>query len=213
MAALLCLTATGPAGLVLAAAGKPSGGSDPEQTFRWKDADGVIHYGDHVPQQYSQGAVVVMSRDGVPLREQPPRLSEAEAIAARTRAEATERQRRHDRFLLVTYSSERDIAQLRDERVAQIGAQITASEAYLESLDRRLESLRDRAGNFRPYASGSNAPRMPDALAAEIVRALADGRSQRSTLATRRKELEELKASFDADIRRYRQLLVSQGLR
>lgn len=211
--ALLCLYGACLPREGLAAAGPAARGSEPGQTYRWKDADGVTHYGDHVPQQYSQGAVAVMSRDGVTVREQPPRLSEAEAIAARERAQASDRQRRHDRFLLVTYSSEREIAQLRDERVTQITAQITASEAYLVSLGRRLESLRARVGNFRPYAANANAPRMPDALAAEIVRTLADARSQRSSLVTRQKELEEVRASFDADIKRYQQLLVSQGLR
>jgi hypothetical protein len=191
----------------------PSLSAEAERTYRWTDAAGVVHYGDHVPPQYAQGAVIVMNREGVKLREQTAPPTETERLAAKARADADDRRRQHDRFLLITYSSEREILQLRDERLAQIEAQITASQSYLDSLSRRLESLRARTGNFRPYATTAQAPRMPDALAAEIVQTLAESRTQQGALLSRRHEKEELNASFDADAKRYRELLISQGLR
>jgi len=191
----------------------PLRAAEAERTYRWTDADGVVHYGDHVPPQFAQGAVVVMNREGVKLREQTAPPSEAERLALKARAEADARRRQHDRFLLITYSSEREITQLREERLAQIEAQITASQAYLDSLSRRLDSLRARTSNFRPYATTAQAPRMPDALAAEIVQTLAEARTQQAALLTRQHEKDELNARFDADLKRYRELLISQGLR
>jgi Domain of unknown function (DUF4124) len=198
---------------VMLIASLPLLSAEAERTYRWTDSAGVMHYGDHVPPQYAQGAVVVMNRDGVKLREQSAPPSEAERMAATARAEADARRRQHDRFLLITYSSEREILQLRDERLAQIEAQITASQSYLDSLSRRIESLQARTGNFRPYATTAQAPRMPDALAAEIVQTLAEARTQQAALVARRHEKDELNASFGADAKRYRELLISQGLR
>ena len=54
---------------------------------------------------------------------------------------------------------------------------------------------------------------MPDTLAAELVQTLNEGRSQRETLAAKQKEQQTLRATFQADIDRYRELIVSQGLR
>jgi hypothetical protein len=206
---LLACAATG------AVAAQPRTGSAAAgaKTFRWVDDKGVTHYGDSIPPEYSQGRTAELNSQGVAVREYPAQLSPAEQVVVQERENMTAKRRQHDRFLLTTYVSVRDIEQLRDERLTQIEAQITASNSYVEAVDTRLASLKKRASNFKPYSTNPAARRMPDSLAAELVQTLNEGRSQRETLVAKRKEQQTLRDSFQADIDRYRELIASQRLR
>jgi hypothetical protein len=59
---------------------------------------------------------------------------------------------------------------------------------------------------FKPYNPDARAHRMPDDLAEQIVRTLDEERSQRTALATRDHEETTMRAQFQADIDRYREL-------
>ena len=198
---------------VVAAQPRTGSAASGAKTFRWVDNKGVTHYGDSIPPEYAQGRTAELNSQGVAVREYPAQLSPAEQAVVQEREEVTAKRRQHDRFLLTTYVSARDIEQLRDERLSQIEAQITASRGYVESVDARLASLQKRAGNFKPYSTNPAARRLPDALAAELVQTLNEGHSQRETLAAKQKEQQVLRDTFQADIDRYRELIVSQGLR
>ena len=95
---------------------------------------------------------------------------------------------------------------MRDERLAQIDGQLQASATYIESLATRLGALQERAMQFKPYSSEPNARRMPDELAEELVRTANEARDQRKALEAKRKEQADMRAQFEADIQRYREL-------
>jgi hypothetical protein len=76
----------------------------------------------------------------------------------------------------------------------------------VESLRSRLGSLQVRAVSFQPYSSNPNARRMPDDLAENLVRTLNEVRVQSAALAAKSEEEKTLRAQFDADIQRYREL-------
>jgi hypothetical protein len=187
-------------------AARTSGSTPGTVTYKWVDAQGVTHYGDHVPPEFAQGETAVLNHQGVALKDLPARLTPAQQEEARHRDEATARQKQHDSFLMTTYTSTKDIEQLRDERLAQIEGQIVAARSYIDSVDSRLAALRTRAKNFKPYSTSPTARRLPDALAAEIVQTLNEARSQQEILESRQKEQKELRATFQSDIDRYRAL-------
>lgn len=185
---------------------KPAAKAAGQTTYKWVDEQGVTHYGDGLPADAANLNASVLNRNGVVVRDiEAPKRPAASAEATAREDEAT-RQRKRDRFLLSTYTSAHDIEQLRDERVAQISAQVTATQGYIETVTQRLQTLRARAGNFRPYAASPNARRMPDALAAELVQAINEERAQREALAKRQHEIQATQDAFRADIERYRQL-------
>jgi phage shock protein A len=95
---------------------------------------------------------------------------------------------------------------LRDERLAQIDGQIQASSTYIESLATRLGALQERAMQFKPYSDEPNARRMPDEVAEELVRTANEVRNQRNALEAKRTEQATLRAQFEADIQRFREL-------
>jgi glutamine synthetase type III len=60
--------------------------------------------------------------------------------------------------------------------------------------------------NFKPYNERPGAHKMPDDLAENLVRALSELRTQRSTLDTKDREEQAVRTEFDGDIRRYKEL-------
>jgi len=176
------------------------------KAYRWVDKDGVVHFGDTVPPEYSEQAHQQLNQQGVPVRDFPRQLSPAEAAAAEQSAAEQARQRQHDSYLLNSYTKVEDIEQLRDERLAQIAGQMELARGSIASIDQRLTSLQNRLGTFRPYSSSANARRVPDQLAEEVVRTLGERRSMATQLQQREKEKADQLASFEADIARYKQL-------
>jgi len=178
-------------------------------SYRWVDEHGVVHYGDSIPPQYARDSRQIINSQGVEIGH-----VDAEKTPAQIAAEAKESRRRvaqkqHDYFLLSTYTSVKDIESLRDERLSQIAAQQTAAQQYVQSLQSRLASLQSRAEGFAPYSTKSNAPRMPDDLAQELVHTLNEVRLQDQAMQARARQEEQVKAQFQADIERFEQLKVS----
>jgi ribosomal protein S13 len=174
--------------------------------YKWTDDKGVVHYGDSVPPEYSQNERSVLNSHGVEVGHVEG-ANNATASAEKARqAEEVRQKAQHDQFLLATYLSTKDIEQLRDERVGQIEGQIKASLVYIDGLGTRLLALVDRSTHFKPYSSDPKARRLPDDLAEELVRVSSETRSQRQALDAKHKEQADMRAQFDADIARFREL-------
>ena len=176
------------------------------QTYKWVDENGVTHYGDSVPSQYSQRELAVLNSQGVEVQKRLAEMSPKEAAEYQARQKEEARRKQHDMFLITTYPSVKEIESVRDSRLDQINGQITAAEAYIASLTTRVDGLKQRAMNFAPYNTKAGARRMPDDLAEEMVRAMSELRTQNSALAAKRTEYENVQEQFEADIRRYREL-------
>lgn len=175
-------------------------------TYKWVDSNGVTHYGDMVPPEYASQARSELNSQGVALRQVPRQLSPAEAVEAQKTAGEEARRRQHDSFLLLTYTKVSDIEQLRDERATLIDSQMEIARGSITSNDQRLKALEGRMQRFSPYAQGAGVRRVPDQLAEEVARTLNERRSLQAALSSREKEKAELRAEFDADIERYREL-------
>jgi Domain of unknown function (DUF4124) len=179
-------------------------------TYRWVDDQGVVHYGDSIPPQYSQKESSVINREGVVVAHKDASKSAAELAAQATAQEQAAQQKQHDSFLLATYTSVKDIEQLRDERLEQIKVQRVATEQYVASLGERLTALQTRAQNFKPYSTRPDAHKMPDDLAEQMVHTLNDIRAQKAALITNQQDEVKTGAQFQADIDRYKELRAAQ---
>ncbi len=186
----------------------PPGSSTSKQgvAYRWVDDQGVVHYGDHVPPEYTGKERDILNGRGVEVGHLDAQKS-AEQIAADERARAAViRQKEHDSFLMTTYTSVKDIEALRDVRLTQLKAQGAAAEQYVESLQSRLATLQARAIQFKPYSSRADARRMPDDLAENLVRTVKELRVQTNVYAANGAAENQLRSQFQADIERYREL-------
>ena len=195
---------------LLCAAGTAAAADSPNarngRIYMWTDKDGVRHSGDTVPPEYAQQQKSVLNAQGVELhRDEAPKSPEERAAEGSLQQERMKRQQ-HDRFLLTTYASTRDIERLRDERLAQIDAQIRATNGYIETIESRLSSLSARAQQYKPYSDQPAARRMPDDLAEQLALGATEVRSQRNAINKQKQDMQNVRAQFDADIARYREL-------
>jgi Domain of unknown function (DUF4124) len=195
------------AGLVpVAAIAASTDGAKDKTVYRWTDDQGVVHYGDQIPPQYAQKERSVLNSRGIEVgRLDAQKTPEQAAAAARAQQEQM-RQKQHDAFLMSNYTSVKDIEALRDVRLDQLHGQKVAAEQYVDSLHSRLSALQSRAKIFKPYNARPDARRMPDDLAEELVHTLNELRTQGNVVATKNEEEMALKAQFQADIERYREL-------
>ncbi|HEY4338793.1 MAG TPA: DUF4124 domain-containing protein [Steroidobacteraceae bacterium] len=179
--------------------------------YKWVDDQGVVHYGDSIPPQYAQKESTLLNKQGVPIGHKDATKSAAELAAAAESDQQTARQKQHDSFLLATYTSVKDIEQLRDERLLQIKGQRVAAEQYVTTLGERLSTLQTRAQNFKPYSTRADAHRMPDDLAEQMVHTINDIRTQKAALSSSQEEEAKTQAQFQSDIDRYKELRASQA--
>jgi Domain of unknown function (DUF4124) len=174
--------------------------------YRWVDEQGVVHYGDNIPPQYANKEKTLLNSEGVEVgRLDGQKSPEQQATDARDHA-ALAKQKQHDAFLVTTYTSVKDIEALRDARLDELKGQRAAAEQYTDSLRVRLASLQTRAMNFQPYSPRADARRMPDDLAEDLVRTVNELREQTNSLAAHKEEETQLRAQFQSDIERYREL-------
>lgn len=176
------------------------------KAYKWKDKDGVTHYGDTVPPEYAEQAHQELNAQGVAVKDFPRQLSPGEAAIAQQAASAEAKRVQRDSYLLTNYTRVGDIEQLRDERIALIDGQMELARGSIASADQRISGLQARMGGFKPYSTAAGARRMPDQLAEEVVRALSERRSMATQLEQRAKEKAEQKENFEADIARYKVL-------
>lgn len=177
-----------------------------KKVYRWIDEKGVVHYGDRIPPEYSRGEASVLNNQGVTVGIRPAQKTPEQLEREAAQREIREKEQQRDSFLMNTYTSVRDIEQLRDQRLQQMADARKSIEAYVESLQSRLLSLHERVQVFRPYNEAPTARRMPDELAQDLVRTLKEVAAQRAQMAERMAEDRALRQQFQIDIDRYRML-------
>jgi len=192
---------------LLCAAGDAARAADDKIiTYKWVDENGITHYGDRIPPQYAKKETSVLNSQGVEIKRNDAQKTPEQIAEELRQQEAALRQKQHDNFLLTTYPNVKDIEALRDERVTQISGQRRAAESYIESLHARLTALQTRALTFKPYNERPTARRMPDDLAEDLMRTLNEMRTQKLALVAKDAEETALRAEFQADIDRYKEL-------
>jgi hypothetical protein len=198
-------------GLMLVSAGLASFGASADTTkvgsvYRWVDDQGVVHYGDSVPPQYAEKEQQLLNKQGVEVSRTAAQKSPEQLALEAKQHEEMLKQQQHDNFLVTTYTSVKDIESLRDVRLDQLQGQRVATEQYVDNLHSRLVALQVRAKLFRPYSSRSDAHRLPDDLAEDLVHTINELQAQSNALLAKNEEVSAMKAQFQTDIERYRQL-------
>lgn len=204
---LLAALAASPAFAQPAQSGKSTG----KTTFRWVDEQGVVHYSDEVPAPAAGKDRTIMNAQGVPVRHLDAQKSQDQLAAEARERNAVIKQKQHDTFLMTTYTSVKDIEALRDSRLEQLKTQRGAGLQYIETLKSRLGALQTRAMSYRPYSTNAGARSMPDDLAENLVRTVSEMNTQTNALARETEEEATLRAQFQADIDRYKELHTLHG--
>ncbi len=180
-----------------------------KKTYRWVDKNGQVHYGDSVPAEYSEQDRDVLNKQGVKVGREEGTITpeEAAAKAAEDKAARDEQKRKlRDRVLLQTYQSVKELEILRDNRLELVDAQLTIQEQSLSNLRAQRAKTQRIAARYAPANPEPGAQPLPDELAADLERSTTDIATQESNLVRRREERENIRLTFEADIKRYQEL-------
>ncbi len=187
----------------LAHAAKPASG---EEVYRCRDANGRYVYGQSIPAPCMEQDVEVLDGTGRVVRVIPGRHSLEAAAAQKSQEDAAKAAAQRDRTLLATYLSVADIERLRDQRLELLEQQTHVTEQYIANLRERESRLMGDVQRFRPYAEAADAPPVPDHIAEEMVNTVNGLQVYEEELAKNVAEQNKLRAEFDADITRFKEL-------
>lgn len=185
--------------------------------YKWIDENGEVRYSDQLPpkqvkqrhQMLNNQGVVVNTKEAAKTPEQL--AAEAEAKKALEAQQAEEQrlkdaQAKTDRVLLLTFSSEREMESVRDNRIDVIESVIRLIKKSIAATEERLIGLEDTADEI--YLSKGR--EVPGGLAQNIEHFTGKLANRKKQL--RQKELEQQKIDqqFDLDLARYRLLKSEQ---
>ena len=173
-----------------------------------QDAQGRWHYGDSAASACAQSKVEVMNSKGMRIKEvaAPPtaaelKTREQERAEAEREKQATEDQKKKDQQLLASYGHEDDIGLARERKTADIKAQMGSIEATLTTLRATLARMQTQAAQEK-----SGGKSVPQATTDNIAKTESQIAKQEAAMQERQKELEGVRARYDAELARYRQI-------
>lgn len=177
-----------------------------EEVYRCRDANGRFVYGQAIPAPCMEQDIEVVDGTGRLLRVIPGRRSLEQAAAQKAQDDAAKAAVQRDRTLLATYLSVADIERLRDQRLELLEQQSRVTEQYIANLRERETRLMADVRRFRPYNDGPKAPPVPDHVAEEMVNTVNGLQVYEEELTKNTTERNRLRAEFDADIARFKEL-------
>lgn len=168
--------------------------------YKWVDDKGETHYGEFVPPEYANKDKVQFDDKGRVIKEKQTEEETANPEGRTAEQKAAIEQRRKDKALLNTYSNEKEIDLKRDRDLQQV-------EALIKSIQLLQQSAQESLDGYHKEANGITAGKpIPASLQADISAA-------ENKLVKLKKELDaanaksaSVKASFEADKLRYREL-------
>jgi len=181
--------------------------------YKWVDEKGVTQYGDTLPPQYVNQSTTELNRQGQVVKKTnravtaEERKAQGEEAAKKKEEEqkATE-QGRHDKALIDSYNSEKEIDLARDRNLLAAQAQIDSTLVRIKSVQGRLDARRKQVDAF----NRTKRP-IPADLTTEIVSAEDEIKRLQESIGKRRQEIEAIKTRFEEDKKRYRELRGGNG--
>ena len=186
-------------------------GSAQAQLYVCTDAKGRTISADQPPRECADRPVRELRRDGSVRRviEPPPTAEERAARAAeeKRQVEEAERQRqqmRKDLALLDAYANEQELEQTRDRALA-------ARAAVLERGGKRIEELRRERKKLDTEAEFYAKREMPEKLKRAFATNDTLVKNEEKLISDSRAEMQRLNERFDADLKRFRELVQAGG--
>ncbi len=186
-----------------------SAAENTQKLYRWVDSEGIVHYGDSIPAEFTDLERHVVNNHGITVGVMRAKRT-AEEIAEDLRQDelrqTREVQRRQDKALLATYVSVDEIILHRDRRIELFQAQARVTELYLSNLNRRLDNLQEEASNYRPYSADPDAEMIDPNLARDISTTKGTIERHQANLERFHQDEQNIVARFDGDVDRFKRI-------
>ena len=182
--------------------------SQDHNRFKWRDAQGNLHYSDSVPAEATRLGYDIVNPQGLVVKHVERAKTDAESAAAKSEAakaaavrRIAEQHARDDEQLLSNYPQEDDLRYAQKQQREMLDQQVKAADASLRNQEQSLADLLDRA---------AEAERTGKELPADQVSQLARMRkqvdNQRMAVSQRESERDKASSHFEDEIAHYREL-------
>ena len=182
--------------------------------YKCVDEKGVTRIGETPPDECAKVPMQEIGRTGSVIRTIPPSLTpeqvKAQVDAAEKEKQAQKElaeQQRKDLALLNTYASESEIDMTRDRNVEPINARIKIASERIAAVDKRTKEIEEemefyKAGKSDKKGKGASKD-TPEQLKADLDRLKKEKATHEKSIVGYQKEIEQVKAKYDLDRKRW----------
>lgn len=197
--------------LIAAALCAPSLSNSAAKLYKWIDENGEVRYSDQLPTQDVRKKHQMLNEQGVVIdtkevpRTREERLAEErekKLIQDKLKEEKREKsqQDKIDRVLLLTFSSEDEMKNVRDNRIEVIDSVIRLIKKSLSKTEEQVIILEDQAD----LTYVSKGLEIPGGLAQQIEHFTRKAENRVEQLRLKEEEKSRINIQFDSDLERYR---------
>jgi hypothetical protein len=183
-------------------------------TYKWVDDKGITHYSDLVPPEDVNKATSKLDKGGRVTSRTRAAATEAERRALEeeeTRKHEEEQkaleQKRRDKALIDTYNNEKEIDLARDRNLQSAQLLIDSTHLRIKSIQGRLDELHKQSDRLT-----KNKRPLPTDLVEDVKGAEGEIRQLHGNIAKYKQEMDDIRARFEDDRKRYRELRTGSGL-
>lgn len=180
-----------------------------KQWYLWRDADGNPYYSQQVPPEASKYKRTIINERGLRVKTLEAAKTKEEIEEEKRQAQLRAEEERiarekaaYDRKLLTTYDSEEGLVRARDSKITYVENDINSNKLTLKQQQDTLANYRQSAANYE--RSGKEVPE-------KVLNNIQDLRKQiektEQYIADRRIEQKQIRADFETEIQRYRQII------
>jgi hypothetical protein len=176
--------------------------------FKWRDAQGNLHYTDSVPPEAARLGYDIVNTQGIVIKHVDRAKTEAELAASKLDAakqaaerRVAEQRARDDEQLLSNYPREDDLKHAQQQELEMLEQQVKAAAASLRNQEQSLADLLDRAAEAERTGK-----ELPAEQTTQLGRMRKQVDEQRMTVAQREHDRDEASSHFDEQVTHYREL-------
>ena len=176
--------------------------------YKWRDAEGNLHYSDALPADAGKLGYDVVNAQGIVVkRVEPAKTAEERAIAkaasAREQASRLEAEARvrKDQQLLAAYPTEQELLIAHEQQLQLLQQNIVSAETALRNQERNLA---DQLGNAADIERDGKP--IPQRMADQISTVRRQIEAQHGVIERRHAELARARVDFAAEVEHYRSL-------
>lgn len=170
--------------------------------YKWVDDNGTTHYGETIPPEYADKEAMKLEKGRLEKRDDTFKGAAKKDVVLDPAAEKAQKEaKRRDNALLSTYSNEKEIDLARNRNLLQVEARVNSYTTMLKSAQTSLDALRQESATIAKQGRP-----IPASLTEDIKEAEALVAKRQVELDASQKEMETVKARYEADRQRYREL-------
>jgi len=189
----------------------PAWAAGPAQThnrYKWRDAEGNLHYTDALPAEATKYGYEVVSPQGIVIKRVDRAKTPEERIAAKAELakaqaakEAVEARARSDQQMLAAFPTEEDLKRAQHQQSEMLEQNLTSARISLQSQEKSLAELLGHAAELE-----SSGKPVPTNLANRIGTLRKQVEDQRAYIARKETERTDTVTRFDDELAHYRDL-------